>query len=57
MQRKDWRPRGEMTGFIFLLGKIKSDSKISSGDVGFPSLCHEHVLLPMISKEAVSANG
>ena len=26
-------------------------------DVGFPSVCYEYVLLPLIIKEAVLANG
>ena len=30
---------------------------VSTGDVGFPSVCYEYVLLPLITEEALLANG
>ena len=35
-------------GFIYIL-------KLYSNNVGFPSVCYEYVLLPLVNKEAASA--
>ena len=46
---RSWESREDGVGTI--------ETNLTYDDIGFPSVCYENVLLPLVIKEAVLANG